>query len=295
MANEILTAIVPIGPSHLANNSIKLWAEEANIFRDSLKIVLIEDYPPSEDLSQTFDNAHENLLNHEVVRGHFGSPGQARNMGLIHASSPWICFWDSDDVPRISILLELIEEAEGKSSEIVIGNFTKNNLTINLFDKKSSLSSTLEQISQEPGIWRMAFRKELLSNKSFTNLKMAEDQIFLLILDLPSRKILLSNKIVYEYSTGSDLQLTSSSTAVSDLGKALRFIKYLVKSGGIERNSFSLNVIVKLLFSSIFRNATSLRIQALGDYLKLLIMLKGSRIQVLRSTYLVIRTWISKH
>ena len=96
-------------------------------------------------------------------RGHFGSPGAARNKGLEFVDSERVVFWDSDDIGEPHNLVKVIDEY--KDSKIIVGSFTSNS-DFSESDQTSMLlvdDDTLEmRLGISQGIWRYVFKCETI-------------------------------------------------------------------------------------------------------------------------------------
>jgi glycosyltransferase involved in cell wall biosynthesis len=103
-----------------------------------------------------------------LIEGVYGNPGTARNEGLKKATSDWVCFWDSDDTPHISEIMNAIASVDSET-ECIVGRFIK----VDKSNGKRLVSSlpTLKNITFEPGLWRMVFKQRSLKNIEFPPLR----------------------------------------------------------------------------------------------------------------------------
>jgi glycosyltransferase involved in cell wall biosynthesis len=277
MGSELLTAIIPIGPNHIEHNRIFDWLYEANRFSENLKLLLIEDTGDVDSYFPQSDRMYLGLKNFEIHRKKLGGPGQARNFGLTLVQSPWVCFWDSDDLPRISAVFQSIFKAIDSNSEVVIGDFER---VVGPYRNDKTLSEhkpNLRQVAIEPGIWRMAFNTKIIEEIEFESIRMAEDQIFLLDLDLADREIFFSDDVLYSYFVGSSNQLTSDTEAKQELTKAIHLIHKRIKLGDIQVNEFTALMLVKLSLTFIKSSTFKRKRIAIYSLLKSLKLLSGFR------------------
>jgi hypothetical protein len=165
-------------------------------------------------------------LNIELIEGHFGSPGLARNAGLQALKNEgWVSFWDADDVSLVENFLEMVHLADLDHKDIAVGGFEVVDLNIsNKFSRELHLFSgnrNFHEIALYPGIWRWAFRVSIIAGKNFKDLKMGEDQEFLASLDIQISELYFYENSVYKYFINRLGQLTSSSNSVEELVKTM--------------------------------------------------------------------------
>ena len=212
----ILTVVVPIASMSGRLANFRTWIESSD--GKPISIVVVHDKHDKqtgielEEIISSKKNSHIQL-----IEGIFNSPGLARNIGKSLSTTEWICFWDGDDFPLVNDFLTMIDEVSGTDTKIIAGGFT----VIHELDgrrKTHRLSGNyMDEIALNPGIWRFAFRSDLINQIEFCNLKMAEDQVFLSEILLKDREIQVYEKPVYEYYIGSDYHLTKQKTAIRDL------------------------------------------------------------------------------
>jgi glycosyltransferase involved in cell wall biosynthesis len=200
--------VVPFADSLLNLESLKIWLKRDNI-PTNFRIILVHDVQ-KQDLAGI--ELYELLSclgkeNFVYVKGQFGSPGAARNAGLIKTTAQWICFWDSDDYPAPQEFNSMIAAGIQNHSQICIGQFE----IISHESREHIISvhgnSTIS-IATTPGFWRMAFLKESIGDVRFTNSRMGEDQLFLFSIDFASLHWHRHNAVVYQYVIGATSQLT---------------------------------------------------------------------------------------
>jgi hypothetical protein len=240
-----LSVIVPVAMGRGPYTELFNWLSGIKFF--DLEIILVlDEYTSKADegfLSQLNAVASEQVL---VVRGSFGAPGLTRNVGIDLAKGEWISFWDSDDIPNVNLFMKMIGQAEIESADIAIGSFTWRHISdssVIMTQINSKLISELTySIGRWPGIWRFAFRRNLIKFK-FTALKMAEDQIFLLENTILEKHFFVSSDVVYTYFSGHQSSQTSRPQNFFDLRDAMRITSQLLKG---DLNSFSKRLIVSL-------------------------------------------------
>ena len=172
------------------------------------------------------------------LEGNYGGPGLARNAGIQIATGEWVCFWDSDDIPQVQDFYIMVQAAEASKSECAAGGFTAVHDT-NGKRKLHLLSKDyLKEIAINPGIWRFAFKRNELKDLWFSNLMMAEDQVFLANFNIPDRRIEIFSKSVYQYFIGENFHLTKSKESLKDLPRAINHSLSLIRNLTGENISF---------------------------------------------------------
>lgn len=199
----LLTVVVPIARMAGKLENLKKWVDSA--IGLEVKILLIHDHQDSET-SQELREYVEKLGTGQVqlLEKYYGSPGMARNAGLLNIKSEWCCFWDSDDTPDVGATLLSIYQAKS-DTEVIISKYA-----VHDFDETKIVSHNfcLDQVAINPGIWRMVFKSRRIKDKEFTDLLMGEDQIFLLEIGLSTLKVEFSDAVTYTYHQGLPSQLT---------------------------------------------------------------------------------------
>jgi glycosyltransferase involved in cell wall biosynthesis len=208
-----LTAIIPI--ADIAGRTGKLENILSQSSKSGVKIILVHDIQDQNNsliLKKIFQKyCGENDI---YIEGYYGTAGQARNAGFQLCKTEWVCFWDSDDYVHVSEFFNMVKHAQESNCEIAIG-------LISVQSENKETSSCLSdeliknkffdlQIANFPAFTRMAFLTSLIKSPPFPIIKIGEDLIFLLTLDISVKRIHLSNVEVYRYHVGSKNQTTSN-------------------------------------------------------------------------------------
>lgn len=205
--DPILSAIVAVGSP--AESRRIFHGLITSKFISSIQLILVIDLKKIEefgldDLKKAFGS------NLQVVVGEYGSPGIARNAGLRLATAEWIVFWDCDDAPIEENIFELILSA-GDEYDAVIGSYV-------VVDQKSmKVIRTTRAFSDLDfftgvGLWRMIFRRKVISGKTFSEIEWGEDSLFLVDLGLFDLRSLTVPKPFYRYYSGDINQITHTTT-----------------------------------------------------------------------------------
>jgi len=244
----ILSAIVPVTRMAGRLGLLENWLYEVeNLPVEVIIIHDIQDENTSNELREVIGRHKKSQI--KLLEGEFGSPGAARNAGLDFQRRAWTAFWDSDDFPKVTVVLEGIRSANS-TDDVVIGNYSINNGG-NV--KQVKHFNRLDFVAVNPGLWRMAFKSELIKEKRFAPFRMGEDQLFLADLNLKSRDIHFSNKMFYIYYQDHPFQLTSSAIARKDVYLPLFELQRIMDCNLELRNSFS-EIIKFRLFLTLLRN-----------------------------------------
>lgn len=223
--SPLLSAIVPITQMQGRLIQLEKWAKDA--VKNNIQVILVHDWRDDETeqelrlISKKLGQSEQ-----DFVSGKYGSPGAARNAGLKIAKGKWIAFWDSDDLPDVKNFLEMVNNADQSNYEVAIGSFSYFTMEDIIIDKKFTIprivdSDDLVGILRNPGLWRWAFRNEILQDAFFSKNKMGEDQQYLIEIDAFKREKYFYEKIVYQYRINQQLQLTNNPIAVSELRKTI--------------------------------------------------------------------------
>jgi glycosyltransferase involved in cell wall biosynthesis len=201
----------------------QFWLQESSDY--SLDVRIIVDGSQDNTLGQVqaiVDNCKNSRLS--VTTGEFGNPGGARNKGLSDISSTWICFWDSDDLPILKNIFEVIENTS-TSTNAIIGNFLVRNFADSYGSHPipSSGKSRIHLLSivNRPGLWRWVFRTDLITGLNFPDLNIGEDQCYLAKVLALNPIIAKSNKPFYSYSINRGDSQTGRNEFNGDLDPAL--------------------------------------------------------------------------
>lgn len=283
----LLSVVVPISKMAGRLSQLFFWVNQSK--KHPIQIILVHDIA---DIS-TGEELHNFIIQNEfpdliLIQGKYGSPGFARNAGLEIATGEWIAFWDSDDMPILSSVLEALSET-GSSDEIVIGRFsTRNTLDGSVRDDYFH-DDSIFSVAMNPGIWRMIFKSNIITNVSFTDLKSGEDQVFLSQINFAEKNHIFIPKIFYEYSVAQTSQLTNSQQALMDLPCASRLI--LDNASKIRGDSlvFSLILIIRQQLSILKNGNLNLKFKVIFFMTSFIRILKFSMIKsTLEAIYFVV-------
>ena len=269
----LLTVVVPVYRMAGRLTNFRRWIGE--IDENLVQVLLIHDGPNKEtsnELREILSDSEKYRI--EIIEVSVGSPGLARNEGLYRAKGRWVIFWDSDDLPIVKNVMEILDEVDG-SVEIICGCFETINAingttSVIEYHENDSLDVKLSKISMQPGIWRFIFRIDVLKGMEFEGMKLAEDQIFLLDSKLLNRKVLFTNKVFYKYFIGDFLQITNDKSLISELRYSWQAIFRRTKEYEGDR-SFHMMLLIKLCLTLFKRGSLSLRVFTIFSSIKMFV------------------------
>jgi glycosyltransferase involved in cell wall biosynthesis len=234
------TVICPVRNMGGRLKFLEKWVNEISE-KPFIETIIVHDYLDEEDRKelQVICSRYEKV---KLIEGQFGNPGSARNAGLSVSSGKRVVFWDCDDEPNITRFLDLLKSEEAKDSDICVARFNVFNEITKTIRKNSTWSGNPIQdqktFALNPGIWRVIFKKEILTDIFFDPLKMAEDQLFICQAMLKAKTISFSDAQIYTYFIGSSHHLTKNKDALQDLLPAMKKTNWLIrKNQRAEMNS----------------------------------------------------------
>jgi len=221
--SPLISVIVPVAIGRGPLDLLFTWLPRALDL--GFQVVVVLDGPEDGDEEEMSELRRATRYPGLTIReGIYGSPGMARNAGLEVAVGKWVFFWDADDLPDVENAKIMATKAESVNAAFAVGSFKwkylKPAYRTKLFLLKGSREDNLTEIALNPGLWRFAFQRNLISHK-FTEIQMGEDQIFILQNTDFSQNYLEFQEIVYCYITGNSFQQTSNSVFLSDLSQSL--------------------------------------------------------------------------
>ena len=246
----LLSVITPVTLMAGRLQNLSAWLKEIN--SKPIEVFLIHDWNDAKT-SQELNTLVKKLgnLNVNLIEGSYGSPGAARNAGLQLIHGEWFCFWDSDDLPQISEVMKLLES----SIDLNVDCLATNYLSINESSgaKKLHFLSTNHtfEIAVDPGIWRHYFRKTSFPSTKFSNLRMAEDQLYLTENLTNKKKLEVRPNFTYHYIEGGKFSLTGNTEALNDLAKACKQTLEVMQTGNYINLEFAGIMFSRQLFSSV--------------------------------------------
>jgi len=233
----LLSVVIPI--SRMAGRLQNLEKSLNSCINGAIEILIVHDVQ-DEDTENDLRNLKERYPSESVKLefGKWGNPGEARNLGLTMSSGEWIIFWDADDIGYASQVIDAINEADANESYIV-GQFDTLDYRENKIIHFSAETQNLNMLAMNPGLWRIAMRREKVRMNKFLPLRMAEDQIFIAELAMTDSNTKFSEKKFYTYCRNFPNQLTSQQPALLDLRNAITATREVARSNWTMSNDLS--------------------------------------------------------
>ena len=215
-----LTSVIPVAST--IEDLLNLNRNISEAVRRDIRVIIVLDQisaDPNAQLEKLLSTFALGEGTVQILRGKFGSPGKARNEGLVFVKTEFVTFWDADDLVNVENV-ELIMREHSRDYDYIVGSYQVSDLTskANHMMIANGLFPFL-RIIREPGIWRFVFRVDSVQNCKFGASFMGEDQAFLANSGLfVSPRVFFSEAVFYVYFTGIKGQLT----AKRELNSALR-------------------------------------------------------------------------
>jgi len=201
--SDLITVIIP---AYNAEKYISKTIESVlNQTYNNIEIIIIDD--GSTDKTASIVKSYENKV--KYIYQENSGVSSARNNGIALAKGNYIAFLDSDDYVLPKMYEKLLESATSNDADIVICNvllensfgvkkiaFKKLNFIADL-SKASNLKKAFKSIGNSS--WNKLFKRELISNIKFPNIKRGEDALFVLEAMLNSSKIVFIPDALYVY------------------------------------------------------------------------------------------------
>lgn len=200
-----------------------------------------------------------------LKEGFFGTAGGARNSALSSCEGEWICFWDSDDQPNYHLVLSGLDSV----NDVIIGEFSIENPMgiIIKVPHGGTQGQSLSRMSFNPGLWRMAFRADVIKHLSFPEIAMGEDQCFLAQLDWHSLKTKFVDEVYYNYFSGWENQATARNKSRLPLLVSMRFLGLLLKQKKGNEEIIR-NMAARQFLTLMKSRGVKVKIMAIFDFVK---------------------------
>lgn len=262
---SLLSIVIPISTPDERHLNLKGWMNAS--LNLGIQVILVHDSLNKQD-ERFVDELVANIKtsNFVFVRGRFGSPGAARNAGRAEVKNKWLAFWDSDDQPKPSEFYDMVVTGESKGADAVVGGFEEVS-SITGEQIRAIKSYSISDLAINPGLWRIAFRNEIIKSVSFTSFLMGEDQIYLIeCLNRINETIYVENT-VYTYMSGYQNQLTNKKDIDKDLFQLFTYLSNTIQKS----NKISNLIFFKITISLLIRAQNATRVKVVARFLQLLL------------------------
>ena len=257
-----ISVICPVRNMEGKLQNLENWVKLCD---SSFQIVLVSDSSTDNTLSELKKIKTANPFSRiEIIEGLFGSPGCARNAGIALAEGEWVVFWDSDDVGNPKLLTDALQKYDPTALDAIAFGYEIYSGTSRIKSWvlwPSTDKMCIEKMTLNPGIWRFFFKKSSIRDIEFSNLSMAEDQLFINDFMRKSPQIAFANDVAYRYFVNRENQLTSSKSALEDLRVAAH--KLSIQMGtDASIQVFTVRIFGKILITQIKKCRFPLKIYA---------------------------------
>ncbi len=271
MSRGDLTAVIPV--HQLSDSTLHLKQTILSASKSGIEIIIVINNESAFERKIIRDFLSEiDFLNFQQFETDAQSPGQARNIGLKQCRTEFITFWDADDFPQVSSVMELkLQLAKNPFMNFGVGSFVVVNpensvLSENIF---SNSSNPLAMIKRNPGIWRWIFRTTRIEASVFQEFKMGEDQDFISDLDPQEYEMLFTKLITYRYVKGWKTQLTANRQSIDQLSLSIEYLFERQKSS--EGNSWSRAFLRRQLLTALKKGSARIKIFAIQKMIRLIL------------------------
>ena len=243
------------------NNKISVIIPVYNVekyLRDCLDSVLMQDFDSFEviavndgstdssgDILSEYEKSYSNLL---IINQENMGLGGARNSGINCATGKYLLFLDSDDTIAGGALSYLYKKAEQEDGDIVcfgINYVTEQGDTVLTYKASQSESESigadeyLEAFANNSYVWNKLYKSELFKNNEiyFPQRAWYEDLATVPKLILHSKKIVLTDKIFYNYLQRSDsiMHVANEDRNIEMIEAVDSVLEYYKKNNSYER------------------------------------------------------------
>ena len=259
----LLSVVVPIHKMDGKLFNLSLWLHKSHHF--PFQIILVHDIRDelcSSELSQLVAKCDNKRI--ELIEGNFGGPGLARSRGLARATGNWVAFWDSDDVPQLSAIFSTLNKSQ--EADVIIGGYS----IVQSSGNRSyfgPLGKGLSGVLGNPGVWRMIFSQAVSKKIVFPDLRMAEDQIMLAMLGLPSLELKFEDVDFYHYFLGVNNQLTSNKSALNELSRAVTYTSKIMFTQKGAEQIFTYSLLTSQTVAAMKKCSPKYKISVLACFL----------------------------
>jgi len=268
MSRRILTAIIPVYAPRFYFSILKRTLLMAS--QSSIDIILVLDRLSTEELAELNLFVDYNKMGNITLLLSSG-PGAAaaRNTGIDHIHSEWVCFWDADDNPNVAHFIDMAILGQNKNVDLVVGEIKTRAVdgTESSFLLRADSSHILKELAVFPAFTRIVFRSDSLRQTRFPEIRFGEDQVFLANIVARQPRIIAYHHTVYAYNIGTTFQATSTVFPMKELSIALKLIQNINTAGN--KNVLYLQIVkVRVLISIAKLNLYQFQITAFANFLK---------------------------
>jgi glycosyltransferase involved in cell wall biosynthesis len=158
-------------------------------------------------------------------------PGAARNLGLLHASAPFVAFVDADDIVDLDGFVSMMNLARSHDADLVVSGYR-------IVDRAGrELEASVPPTAEPPevlqcmlrrvGIWRCVLRRSFLGQHdvAFEALSYGEDLLWAVDLSAARPRTSYLHRVSYTYVWSGAGQLSTKRVSSGDRQSLIRLLK----------------------------------------------------------------------
>lgn len=259
-----LTAVIPI--RRIDESTCKLKGVVVHALECGIEVILVIDSQERSErieIINHFGSVHHGSF--KIVESNEESPGEARNVGIALSERPYVTFWDADDIPAITEVVETLNRLSAEpNKKYGIGSFEViEPMTEKVLSRQILMEQTdsLGKLFGNPGIWRWIFQKENIQNTKFQKFRMGEDQDFIADLNPKLDEIIHSSFITYRYVKGWSSQLTKNKSALNELSQSIQYLAEKVSNG--KANVWHRKFLLRQILTAVKRGSVRVKFRAI--------------------------------
>ena len=224
-----ITVIIPTYNSEQFIETTIKSIQNQTIGFENIELILIDDKSTDNTpkIIKKYTEKYPNITSYKLNEK-AGAPGNARNIGITKAKSPYLMFMDHDDKYPKTALETLYKKINNETNTIIIGRFKTFGITDWESDTWLTKETTIKDIKENTqfltinNIWRMIFPKKMIqeNNIKFPEKMFAEDLAFMIESYFNAEKITFIPNITYYFRIReTDNSSTSYSKSPHYIGK----------------------------------------------------------------------------
>ena len=213
----------------------------------------------SVDFLLIHDGSHDETFNElksisqrygsQLFEVNYQSPGLTRNVGIRNLQTPWVAFWDSDDIGYAGNLLKAIKACPNYVN-MLIGSYEERVSGKGSRFVHPRVGRDFSSNFVNPGLWRFVFRSERLEGVEFIKSRMGEDQVFLAELQIDSKEISTSRDIFYTYLTNQVQSLSQDKKAIGEVATSNLYLKNMFNQG-LLKHRYQKVILLRMLLTEM--------------------------------------------
>lgn len=266
-----LSIVVPVGEMAGRLTNLYNWIEEIKPHKPKIILVTSTLFEDTAIEVTTIIQSRGLLDSCQIVTGEFSNPGDSRNKGFECVETDWVTFWDSDDLPKIENVVNIMTSSLIESEDFIIASYEIQDAVSKEVELKINGNDELENlvsVALNPGLWRWFLRSDQITGNRFPSTSMGEDQVFLVETEFWKKRVKFIELVSYRYLKNQGNQLTNNPTAIEDLRYSAakiyarrrepseifpeivgcRMILTMIKKGKVKSKLFGLRCLLRLIY-----------------------------------------------